>query len=263
MNLDNLEFHELADLFPLLEGDELQQIADDIKANGFRSEPITLLGGKILDGRNRYNAAKLAGHKLGPDDVERFEEHYPGQDPVLFVVAKNLHRRHLTTGQRACLAAELYKCMAKRPVGQPKELYGIPDNTPPAKESLKKAAEVADVSADSAAQVLHIEKVAPEVAAEVKTGKKSLHKASQEVKAKQRRLAGGRKTSEQVALAREMKKFERSLGIIVNTGRAIARLREQYPQIDVVIPSGFRDSLRLAKKVIDPLADALKPTKRN
>jgi len=66
MNFNNLEFHELADLFPLLQGKELQKIVDDIKANGFRPEPITLLGGKILDGRNRYNAAKLAGHELQP-----------------------------------------------------------------------------------------------------------------------------------------------------------------------------------------------------
>jgi hypothetical protein len=91
MNFNNLEFHELANLFPLLQGEEFQKIVDDIKANGFRREPITLLGDKILDGRNRYNAAKLAGHELQPDDVEYFEQRYPGQDPLLFVLAKNLH----------------------------------------------------------------------------------------------------------------------------------------------------------------------------
>jgi hypothetical protein len=191
VDCNNLEFHELADLFPLLQGEELQKIADDIKDNGFRPEPITLLDGKILDGRNRYNAAKLAEHELGPDDVVHFEEHYPGQDPLLFVVAKNLHRRHLTVGQRACLAAELYKRMAKRPVGQPKELSGIPDNTPTARESLKKAAEVAGVSVDSAQQVLHIEKVAPDLAAAVKAGNKSVNEASQEAK---RRSSRGRGT---------------------------------------------------------------------
>jgi hypothetical protein len=182
MNFNNLEFHELADLFPLLQGEELREIVDDIKDNGFRREPITLLGGKILDGRNRYNAAKLAGYQLQRDDVEHFEQRYPGQDPLLFVVAKNLHRRHLTVGQRACLAAELYKRMPKRPVGQPKELSGIPDNTPTAKESLKKAAEMADVSVDSAQQILRIEKLAHDLAAHVKTGKISLHAASQEFK---------------------------------------------------------------------------------
>src|SRR6516164_5849986 len=187
MNFNNLEFHELADLFPLLQGKELQKIVDDIKANGFRPEPITLLGGKILDGRNRYNAAKLAGHELQPDDEEHFEERYPGQDPLLFVLAKNLHRRQLTVGQRACLAAELYKRMPKRPVGQPKEISGIPDNTPTAKESLKKAAEMAGVSVDSAQQIRCIQNVALDVAAEVKSGKLSLHAAAQEIKRKAKR----------------------------------------------------------------------------
>jgi hypothetical protein len=187
MNFNNLEFHELANLFPLLQGEELQKIADDIKNNGFRREPITLLGGKILDGRNRYNAAKLAGHQLQPNDVEHFEKRYHGQDPLLFVIAKNLHRRHLTIGQRACLAAELYKRMPKRSVGQPKVLSGIPDNTPSAKQSLEKAAEMAGVSVDSVQQILCIEKVAPNVAAEVKAGKLSLHAASLEIKRKAKR----------------------------------------------------------------------------
>jgi hypothetical protein len=191
MNINNLKFHELANLFPLLEGEEFQKIVDDIKANGFRPEKITLLGGQILDGRNRYNAAKLAGHQLQPKDVEHFEERYPGQDPLAFVLAKNLHRRQLTVGQRACLAAELYKRMPKRPVGQPREISGIPENTPTAKESLEKAAEMAGVSVDSVQQLLCIEKVAPKVAAQVKTGKMSLHAASQAVKGKGRRNKHG------------------------------------------------------------------------
>jgi hypothetical protein len=183
MNFNNLKFHELANLFPLLQDEELQKIVDDINANGFRaSEPITLLGVKILDGRNRYNAAKLAGYKLQPDNVEHFKERYPGQDPLAFVLAKNLHRRHLTIGQRACFAAELYKRMKKRPVGQPKEISGIQDNTPIAKESLKKAAQMAGVGVDSVQHALRIEKVAPDLAAEVKAGKITLQKASQEVK---------------------------------------------------------------------------------
>jgi hypothetical protein len=183
-----LAFHELANLFPLLQGEELQKIVADIKANGYRpDEPITLLDGKILDGRNRCNAANLAGHKLQPDNVEHFEERYPGQDPLQLVLAKNLHRRHLTVGQRACLAAELYKRMPKRPVGQPKEISGIPDNTPTAKESLKKAAEMAGVSVDSAQQIRCIQNVALDVAAEVKSGKLSLHAAAQEIKRKAKR----------------------------------------------------------------------------
>ena len=49
-NVD-LEFHDYAQLFPLIVGDEYQALLDDIDANGQR-EPIVLYEGKILDGRS-------------------------------------------------------------------------------------------------------------------------------------------------------------------------------------------------------------------
>jgi len=49
------EFHELANVFPMLQQTELESLAADIRANGQR-HAITLYQGKILDGRNRYAA---------------------------------------------------------------------------------------------------------------------------------------------------------------------------------------------------------------
>jgi ParB-like chromosome segregation protein Spo0J len=55
-----LEYHPLANLFPLLGETEIQTLADDIRSNGL-NVPITMYEGKILDGRNRHAACVLAG----------------------------------------------------------------------------------------------------------------------------------------------------------------------------------------------------------
>jgi ParB-like nuclease domain len=107
----SLPFHHLADIFPLLEGDQFKELADDIRANGLH-EPIMLYEGAILDGRNRYRACLKAGVPLMKFN---FDE-YKGSDPVAFVVSKNLKRRHLDESQRAMVAAEI----AKLPMGTSK-----------------------------------------------------------------------------------------------------------------------------------------------
>jgi hypothetical protein len=94
-----LSFHPLADLFPLIDGAEFAELVADVKAHGVR-EPIWLLDGKILDGRNRYRAAEAAGVKCPTRP-------YEGADPLAFVVSANLMRRHLNESQRAMVAAKL------------------------------------------------------------------------------------------------------------------------------------------------------------
>lgn len=97
--MNQLTFHPLANIFPLLEGAELDALVDDIRANGVR-EPVWLLDGQILDGRNRYRAAQLAGVKAPTTE-------YQGDDPMGFVISLNLHRRHLNESQRAMVAAKV------------------------------------------------------------------------------------------------------------------------------------------------------------
>jgi hypothetical protein len=97
-----LPTHPAADLFPLMGEDELRGLADDIKANGLR-QPIVLDGdGRILDGRNRLAACKLA-------DVQPEFTSVNGDDPVALVVSLNVKRRNLTAGQRAIAAAEAWE----------------------------------------------------------------------------------------------------------------------------------------------------------
>ena len=94
-----MKHHEYANLFPMLPDAELQSLAADIAANGLQT-PITTLDDMILDGRNRHRACEIAG-------VDPTFEEYLGGDPLGFVVSHNLHRRHLTNGQRSMIAARL------------------------------------------------------------------------------------------------------------------------------------------------------------
>jgi ParB-like chromosome segregation protein Spo0J len=93
------EFHPLAAIFPVMAEPEIAELAADIKANGLRV-PIVLYEGKILDGRNRYLACVSAG--LEPQFTE-----YEGDQPIQYSLSLNLHRRHLTTSQRAAVAADV------------------------------------------------------------------------------------------------------------------------------------------------------------
>lgn len=91
----NLEPHPIASIFPLLKGDELDRLADDIRANGL-NEPIVVFEGKILDGRNRAAACEQIG--VTPS-VKKFEGGY--LEAVAFVWSENLIRRHLDSSQSA------------------------------------------------------------------------------------------------------------------------------------------------------------------
>jgi ParB-like nuclease domain len=93
------EVHEIASLFPPLPEDELAALADDIFKRGL-VDPITIFENKILDGQHRYLACVRAG-------IEPRFTTYTGDDPVGFVISKNLQRRHLTASQRAIIAAKL------------------------------------------------------------------------------------------------------------------------------------------------------------
>lgn len=99
MNNTDLKFHPIADLFPLMEGDEFDGLALDIRLHG-QLQPIITYQGMILDGRNRYLACKSA-------DVEPLFKEYTGNDPAIFVTSMNIERRHLTPTQRACIGVEL------------------------------------------------------------------------------------------------------------------------------------------------------------
>src|SRR5262249_47941335 len=97
--MGDLEFHPYADIFPLIEGDALLELAEDIKANGLHHPILLAEDGSIADGRNRYRACKLVG-------IEPTFEKWDGKGSLLdLIISLNLKRRHMSVGQRSDAAA--------------------------------------------------------------------------------------------------------------------------------------------------------------
>lgn len=103
MSIDGYDVHPAADVFPMLDDAALREIADDIHEHGLRDSIVRIwVDGKplILDGRNRFRACQIAN--VNPQFID-----YDGDDPVGFVVSKNLKRRHLTPTERALAASAI------------------------------------------------------------------------------------------------------------------------------------------------------------
>lgn len=95
-----LEFHPLANAYPLMSDAELEDLADGMRRNGFDpSFPITMYEGKILAGRDRYRAVVLAKskRKQGDAKIEPVYRQLPkGEDPQEFVERENELRKHFS-----------------------------------------------------------------------------------------------------------------------------------------------------------------------
>ena len=94
------EFHPIADLFPLLEGEEYQKFKEDIEREGQRESGV-LYEGKVLEGRNRYRVQKDLGREFICDELPA------GVDPYAYVISANIRRRHLTPPQASDLANKI------------------------------------------------------------------------------------------------------------------------------------------------------------
>ncbi len=151
-----MEFHPAANIFPLLEDEELDGLRESIKQHG-QQEPIVVFDDKILDGRNRYRAI------LTIPEIEPWYQEArlaPGGSPTDYVITRNLHRRHLDTGQRAMIAGRVidsYEAEAKerkkrKPADSVRE--NLPEQKGRARDKAGAAVGVSGKSVDHAAKVL-------------------------------------------------------------------------------------------------------------
>ncbi len=201
--LSALPIFPFADEFPYLSDEEMLELAQDIEENGLH-HPIVLftqtnaetgeMDDVVLDGRNRLRA--LAKTKLTEAPVE----YYEGADPIGYVIALNMLRRHLTSGQRAMLAVAavpFYEAQAKE-----RQRLNIAINTgkieAPVEGRFKRGegdtdtllAEKFGIGHNSVSQAKSLTKNAPDLAEAVKAGTTSLTTAYAELK-KRQDSAGG------------------------------------------------------------------------
>ena len=166
-----MEFHKIADLFPMMQSDELANLIADIKRNGL-IESIVLFEDKILDGRNRWLAC-------GETGIKPHFDYYKGNEPVNYVISKNLHRRHLTPTQLGIIARKIEN------TEQCDNQYTGYANLHDHKISRKQASEIVGVSPRTIASIKEIEINAPELMPKLESGEMTVNRAIQEMRRKQ------------------------------------------------------------------------------
>ena len=169
-----VRFHEYANLFPMMQGEELDILREDVRRNGVR-EPVVMLGDAILDGRNRYVCARDLGMAY---PVREFD----GDDPLAFVVSANLVRRHLSESQRASIAARIANMdHGRAPTKERQICRSCRSRSKPPRPSVTQAdaARMFNVSDRSIRAAKQVQEDAPALAPRVDSGAISVSLAAQ------------------------------------------------------------------------------------
>jgi hypothetical protein len=164
--------HEIANLFPLMSEEEFVALKADIKENGLKN-PVILLDGKILDGRNRFKACQEVGVKVITND-------YDGNDPLSDVISWNLKRRHLNETQRASIAAKLANMQSGANPGNSNAVKNKNESANlPTGISQTQAADMLNVSERSLRTAKKVQEEAiPEITERMSSGEMSLNSAA-------------------------------------------------------------------------------------
>jgi hypothetical protein len=154
---DHLDVHPAADLFPRMSESELKELAEDIRKNGLQHPIVTHYCRKtqqrhLIDGVNRLDALALLGW-LGPpknggepltirkkrDTIDtnsalkltHLKTKYDLSDEAVYcyVIAANVHRRHLTAEQKRELIAKVLKATPEKSNNQIAKDVKVDDKT--------------------------------------------------------------------------------------------------------------------------------------
>ena len=96
-----LERHEMSAIFGNMSDEEYQSLLDSVSTTGFIDNVVRLYEGQILDGWNRYSAAKELNLLRKLRFKQWHEDEHRDGDPKAFVLGRNLDRRHYSAARRA------------------------------------------------------------------------------------------------------------------------------------------------------------------
>jgi DNA methylase len=201
-DVENIEFHRYADLFPMMQADEFSSLVENIKQHGLR-EKVWLFQGKILDGRNRYKACLQSG--VTPE----FRQFTGDENQALqAVISWNLERRHLSSSQKAAIGVELEDLLAeleRQAKERQKESIkfrdekgrAIPvvqkieqlDEDPMATRTISKAATVLGTNRQYVSDAKKLRQTSPDVHQQIKEGKVTISQAKKQQKQLEREEA--------------------------------------------------------------------------
>ena len=174
MEIDNIQSHEYANIFPMMGDVDFENLKKDLEDNEFdKTRPIIIHENKILDGRNRFMACQEL--KIKPS-FENFE----GNDSLGFVISTNLNRRHLTESQRACISQDVlpfFEIEAKKRMSA----GGRGDKNVTPSKSREQVGKAFNVGTTYISQAKKLKEVRPELFEQVKKGEKKLNEVMAKV----------------------------------------------------------------------------------
>lgn len=103
--------HPAASLFPLIEGEEFEELVESIKTNG-QQHPIIVDGDVLIDGRNRLRAIMQLveqGDFVEPK-IEKWK--HDGRSITEWIYDTNFVRRHMTEDARVFVSSAICKIIA-------------------------------------------------------------------------------------------------------------------------------------------------------
>lgn len=110
--------HPIAAMFPMLDDEALEALAEDIEQNGLLDPIVLLPDATLVDGRNRWAAAEMRG--LVVECVIT-----PIDDVATYILSKNIARRFLSKGQQAMIVSAAVQFLDSRSVRNVASSHGI------------------------------------------------------------------------------------------------------------------------------------------